>query len=415
MKSYIIKVSYLVLSTTFLLTAILMMSCTTNDSVIEDNSDLIKKTENIVYYTENYPPFNYEENGGLYGVSIDILDELFIKMNANLSRQNVNLGEWSEVYQTTLETENTMLFSAVRNDERENLFKWIGPIAPQKEVIISLTSSNIVINSENDLFNYNIGVIRNYSNIQLLVNYGISTTDLTQVDNSEELYTILQNGTVDCIAFSEIGHNLLVSGWGLNAADFELPFIMKVNELYYVLNVNTGDDVINFFQNALDDLKDDKATDGSSIYDKIIAKYNIINHSDDGISNEQVINLVNQTSNDISADASGTLVKINNSENPYHDTDFPALYTFVYDTTLTVVAHATNSLLVGNNLKGKPDVSGKLFRDEILAGALANGTGWEDYIYTKPGEGGLYYKTTYYKLTTGSDGELYIVCAGKYK
>ncbi len=66
-------------------------------------------------------------------------------------------------------------------------------------------------------------------------------------------------------------------------------------------------------------------------------------------------------------------------------------------------------------MKGKPDVSGKMFRDEILAGALNNGTGWVDYIYTKPGQGGLYYKTTYYKLTTGRDGELYIVCAGKYR
>ncbi|MCF8355626.1 MAG: cache domain-containing protein, partial [Melioribacteraceae bacterium] len=134
-----------------------------------------------------------------------------------------------------------------------------------------------------------------------------------------------------------------------------------------------------------------------------------------GITNEQVINLVNRTSNDIIADAPGTFTKMNNYEHPYRDEVYPALYSFAYDTSLTIVAHASNIMLVGNNFKGKTDVSGKPFRDEILSGALENGSGWEDYIYTKPGEGGLYYKTTYYKLTEGSDGKLYIVCAGKYK
>jgi polar amino acid transport system substrate-binding protein len=63
----------------------------------------------------------------------------------------------------------------------------------------------------------------------------------------------------------------------------------------------------------------------------------------------------------------------------------------------------------------KVDVSGKKFRDDIVTGAIKNKTGWVDYVYTNPAESGLYYKTTYYKLTRGSDGKRYIVCCGKYK
>ncbi len=63
-------------------------------------------------------------------------------------------------------------------------------------------------------------------------------------------------------------------------------------------------------------------------------------------------------------------------------------YTFVYDTAVTIVAHATNPLLVGVNFKGKTDAAGKPFRDEIVQGALDHGTGWEDYIYTKPDQSG---------------------------
>ncbi|MCF8240508.1 MAG: transporter substrate-binding domain-containing protein [Melioribacteraceae bacterium] len=392
-----------------------LISCNDNDPTISGNDELANSIQSITYYTENYPPFNYEEHGSIFGLSVDILDELFSTMNVNLNRQNVDLDLWSTAYNLTLTTENTMLFSMLRNTERENLFKWVGPIAPQKEVIISLSSSGVVINTSDDLHNYKIGVIEDYGNIQLLLDYGINIGDLNQVKTVNQLYTQLQNGTVDCIAYSEISHNLIIGGLGLVESDFEISYVMKVNELYYAFNITTSDDIINHFQNALDELKNDKTIDGSSKYEKIISNYNIINYSDDGITNEQVINLVNRTSNDIIADAPGTFTKMNNYEHPYRDEVYPALYSFAYDTSLTIVAHASNIMLVGNNFKGKTDVSGKPFRDEILSGALENGSGWEDYIYTKPGEGGLYYKTTYYKLTEGSDGKLYIVCAGKYK
>ncbi|HEY9757464.1 MAG TPA: cache domain-containing protein [Oculatellaceae cyanobacterium] len=87
----------------------------------------------------------------------------------------------------------------------------------------------------------------------------------------------------------------------------------------------------------------------------------------------------------------------------------------MYDTNMTIVAHADNIQLVGDNFKGKTDVTGKPFRDEILEGALKNGTGWVDYVYMHPVQANLYYKTTYYQLTEGSDGKSYIVCSGNYK
>ncbi len=75
----------------------------------------------------------------------------------------------------------------------------------------------------------------------------------------------------------------------------------------------------------------------------------------------------------------------------------------------------TTFRLVGTNFKGKTDVTGKPYRDEILEGALKNGTGWVDYVYMHPVQTNLYYKTTYYRLTQGSDGNSYIVCSGNYE
>jgi polar amino acid transport system substrate-binding protein len=82
---------------------------------------------------------------------------------------------------------------------------------------------------------------------------------------------------------------------------------------------------------------------------------------------------------------------------------------------MTVVAHADNILLLGINTRGKSDVTGKLFHDEILAGALKNGTGWMEYVYINPVQTNLYYKTTYYRLTKGSDGNSYIAASGNFR
>ena len=128
-----------------------------------------------------------------------------------------------------------------------------------------------------------------------------------------------------------------------------------------------------------------------------------------------VISLVQLTASHLESDAHGTIQKINNQETPYKDPDNSTLYSFVYDIDLTVVAHATNEEIIGINFKGKPDAAGKLYRDEILAGALENQSGWVDYIYTKPDNSGLYRKSSYYKLVTGSNGQQYIACSGRYK
>jgi polar amino acid transport system substrate-binding protein len=100
---------------------------------------------------------------------------------------------------------------------------------------------------------------------------------------------------------------------------------------------------------------------------------------------------------------------------PYLNRENTGLYVFVYDKEVNMTAHGDNRQMVGKNFRGKTDVEGKAFRDEIVAGALSHANGWEDYIYTSPNQSGLYYKTTYYQRVEGSDGTTYIVCSGKFK
>lgn len=372
--------------------------------------------EKFTYLTEEYPPFNYTENGQVNGVSVDILENLFKNLDLPIDRSSIEVSNWTAAYDTTLKTPGTMLFSMVKTVERANLFKWVGPVAPHTEVAISMKNSGYVLKEITDLNNYFTGVIDGYSSINTLMDHGVYRANIIIYNDIAELYQALAiNREVQFISYSETGHNLVTQALGYPKEDFANPFTIKSGELYYAFNIETTDEMITDFQNELNLLKSEKAADGSSEYEKILNRYRIIQNTNDGITTEMVINLVNRTAGDLEADASGTISRMNQGLAPYKDPNNPALYSFAYNTDVVMVAHAANPSMVGFSYAGKPDVSGKNFRDDIVLGALANGTGWVDYIYTKPDQSGLYYKTTYYKLTTGSDLKKYVVCAGKFK
>ena len=129
---------------------------------------------------------------------------------------------------------------------------------------------------------------------------------------------------------------------------------------------------------------------------------------------EEVTALVKQTREAVEENAPQTFTRVNQAEHPYKNKDNPSLYVFVFDTDLTVVAHAAKSAAIGKNVKGKPDVKGKMFRDEILDKALTDGSGWVDYYFANPKTEEVEHKNTYFELATGSDGKKYIIGSGKY-
>ncbi len=139
-----------------ILSGMLILSCSDKKDA---SQQLIDEAAAIHYLTEHYPPFNYEQEALLFGVSVDILDALFERLEIPLSREDLELKPWSEAYNTVLNTPKTALFSMVRSPDRENLFKWLGPIAPHKDVLIAKASSGLDINSAADISDHKIAVI----------------------------------------------------------------------------------------------------------------------------------------------------------------------------------------------------------------------------------------------------------------
>ena len=379
-------------------------------------NDLAPSAKHLTYLTEQFPPFNFQEDGILKGISVDLLDRMLNRMDIDLNRSSIRLLDWDVGYQTVLKENNTVLFSMGRLSQRESLFKWVGPISPIKVVLFVMKDKAIKIESPKDLLKYKIGVINDSAEQLLAIKAGFDPKDLVVGNDTNLLIKSLEDGAIDAWAYSEIPGMWLINRYGIKTDQYKTVYDLGGDfEIYYAFNKDTPDSLVQAFQHALNQTKQEKDMDGLSDYEKILYKYVPVRYSKQRVTNEQIFRLVNFTSSNIESDAPGTFRKISAGEHPYKDKDNPAIYVFVYDTDVNIVAHADNPNLVGMNFMGKVDVSGKKFRDEIVSGAIKNRTGWVDYIYTNPAESGLYYKTTYYKLTRGSDGKLYVVCCGKYK
>ena len=142
----------------------------------------------------------------------------------------------------------------------------------------------------------------------------------------------------------------------------------------------------------------------------IIPSVNVVSAQTD----EEIIALVKETRSAIEKNSEQTFDSILFGDHPYKNENNPSLYVFVLDTDLTVAAHPIMPHMAGENLKGKPDVKGKMFREEMLEKALKDGHGWVTYHYFNPKTKQATPKISYFELANGSDGKKYIVGSGRY-
>jgi polar amino acid transport system substrate-binding protein len=369
----------------------------------------------INYLTEDAAPFNYaDKNGNPAGISVEILQAVFQDAGVT-SSPNVKVVPFADAFAQSGRNSSTVLFSVVRTPEREAHYKWVGPFTKAQFCVYSVANRNISITSPEDLNKYHIGTVNATIEYNMLTSQGVEESNLVVASTPTELLGMLHNGEIDLWATAEYVGHYEMNKAGYSTRDYDVVYNIGEEGLYFVFSKDVPDLVVDAFQHALETVRNQKDAQGFSEYERIIYRNIGVGYAKQTFSNTQVMALVEQTVAAIKQNTTDAFLHINSGHSPYKSSQYKGLYVFAYDTNVTMVAHADNILMVGVNFKGKTDVAGTPFRDYIVQGAIANGTGWADYIYSNAAQSNLYYKTTYYQLVTGSDGNKYIVCSGNFK
>ena len=372
-------------------------------------------TEGVTFYTEQYPPWNYEEDGQMKGIAVDLLNAAIKEAGAPLEGSTIKFDVWSRGYDKVLKTPNTAIFATFRLAEREDDFAWAGPIITSRQALFAPKDSGITISSADDLKDYTIGVVAGDAAREELIEAGVPAENIDEGSTPVDMLTRNMLEATDLFCYGEdAGRYYVVQTTGQDDT-FDVVYTLGESDLYYAFNKETPEATVSAFQDALTAIKTDRATTGYSPYDEIVYHSLGPEHSSSSFSEDDVKARVNLTATAIESDAPGTIALINAGAAPYKNPDDSSEYVFVFSPDVTVLANAGNPHLVGISMKGKTDVAGTAFRDEFANVATTNGSGWVDYLYIKPDQGGLFYKSAWVTSVTGSDGETYIIGAGIYQ
>lgn len=225
------------------------------------------KSQELLVLTEESKPFQYQgENGEPTGFMVDLIDTIFENAGIKMEGGAAKIDIWASAYDTLLHTDNAAAFMTVRNPERENLFKWVGPLAPREMWLYKLRDrDDIQAKTLDEAKAYRIGAYRS-AQADYLVELGFANVDIAEQEKMNA--TRLLNGDVDMVPSLDLVMSQRLKDLGVSDDVVEKVIVFDARFDYYLaINPHIRDDVIAQLQTALDKAKDD------GTYQSLKAKY----------------------------------------------------------------------------------------------------------------------------------------------
>ena len=208
--------------------------------------------KNFKIYTEEFPPYNYSNDGKISGISTEIVREILRRLN---HPDSIEIAPWSQAYRRTLESDYTILYSTTRTPLREGLFKWVGPLVPNNTAFFARTVSGVSINTLDEARKVGrIGVYLDDFGETLLKEKGFK--NLRSVPDNMLNVADLVNGKIDLWIINELTGNYMAKEAKL-ADKIEKVFDVQNDFMFIAFSKNTPDSIIDLWQKTLDNIKDD--------------------------------------------------------------------------------------------------------------------------------------------------------------
>lgn len=208
--------------------------------------------------TEHVPPHNYEKNGQATGIFTDLFLQMAERADLNVERKDIQVWPWARGYQEIQKKPNVILFSVAKNEDRENMFQWIGPIMPLKSVMIARSGCHVQDHDfRSDLSRLCIGTVRNNASEQFLIKQGAQLKNLQRVHDLGLNIKKLMEGRIDAAVGIEGSLRYTARAMKYDFDEFEVVHTLFAADLYYAASKDMDPAIMARLQKAFDELKAD--------------------------------------------------------------------------------------------------------------------------------------------------------------
>lgn len=231
------------------------------------NNVSFSKTLELV--TLQYPPYEYQENGKNKGIVVEIINEVFKRMDQPI---NITLYPWARALNMVKTGKADAIFTAFKNNEREVFADY------SKEVLMPQTISLFSLKNKNIMFNGNLESIKDLSiGVVHKVSYGklfdearkskIISRPVTSYTGEKNLKRLLNNDLDLLISNTYGGVDILCKLGKLDEVNILTPPIESIPSYIAFSKLKKLTDIRDKFDIILAKMK----KDGS--YDKILKTY----------------------------------------------------------------------------------------------------------------------------------------------
>jgi len=220
---------------------------------------------NVKVYTEDFAPFNYVTPKGLAGAGAEIVRAMAVLVGY---QSGFEVLPWKRALQIVKTEPDTALFSIVRTPEREDEFKWVGPIFITRGWLYRMADNKIDVSDLSDARKVrSIGVQAGGAAERSLREMGF--------ENLESLYTpgnalrMLSEGRIDLWEASDIAMNFQREMLGLEKGSVVPTVELGQYDMYLAFSKSTPDATLEPWRRALEIVQ------GSGMADVIARQYGL--------------------------------------------------------------------------------------------------------------------------------------------
>ena len=134
---------------------------------------------------------------------------------------------WVRAYSILKNKPKVCLFGVSRIKEREDLFKWVGPIYKAEFGLLGKKSKKLTAKSLKDFERYKVGTTIDFAPEQLIIKAGFPKNKLERIPFHNENIKKLVKDRVDFISANIISTKFILKKMGQDLNDYKVFWVLK--------------------------------------------------------------------------------------------------------------------------------------------------------------------------------------------